>query len=407
MPRGTEVMSSPVGPERAPCRFQTAQDVRLHPLSLQSLELRYDPDETSRAPPRVRAPQGRDAGVPRPPPPPAVPPRRGLGRLDGAPPPHAPRDAAGGARRHGPLRAAGRRRRTRGRRPWAGRRAARRARPGRGAAPTWRRAAVRPEAPAGDAPVPPQVLAGRPPRPRRARRGGAGGRGVRRRPRVRPAVPGGPPAQGRARGAPLHAGRQPVRARRRAGQGRAHLGRAARDPEPPPPPVDRALRRDERREHRGGDGPAADLRPRVRPVGGRRAVVRRAPAARARGAAHDLYLLLASPELDAGTPTPETLSVVAPLHERVAALRGAPAGHGGPARAERAADREREEPRPAVAHAAAPARPPARPALGAPRAAGRSATAPSPRTTPSWGSWSCTTGPTPRPVGAAAVGSRR
>ncbi len=48
LPRGTEVLSAPVGPEKAPCRFRTAQDVRLHPLSLQSLELRYDPDETSR-----------------------------------------------------------------------------------------------------------------------------------------------------------------------------------------------------------------------------------------------------------------------------------------------------------------------------------------------------------------------
>ena len=49
LPRGTEVLSAPVGPERTPCRFQTTQDVRLHPLDLTSVELRYDPDETSRA----------------------------------------------------------------------------------------------------------------------------------------------------------------------------------------------------------------------------------------------------------------------------------------------------------------------------------------------------------------------
>ena len=49
LPRGTEVLSAAVGPERTPCRFRTAQDVRLHPLTLESVELRYDPDETSRA----------------------------------------------------------------------------------------------------------------------------------------------------------------------------------------------------------------------------------------------------------------------------------------------------------------------------------------------------------------------
>ena len=49
MPRGTEVLTDRVGPERVPIRFQTTQDVKLHPMTLESLELRYDADETSRA----------------------------------------------------------------------------------------------------------------------------------------------------------------------------------------------------------------------------------------------------------------------------------------------------------------------------------------------------------------------
>ncbi len=48
LPRGVEVMTAPVGPERVPCRFRTAQEVRLHPLAVESAELRYDADETSR-----------------------------------------------------------------------------------------------------------------------------------------------------------------------------------------------------------------------------------------------------------------------------------------------------------------------------------------------------------------------
>ena len=49
VPRGAEVLTAPVGPERQPCRFQTTQDVRLHPLSVASVDLRYDADDTSRA----------------------------------------------------------------------------------------------------------------------------------------------------------------------------------------------------------------------------------------------------------------------------------------------------------------------------------------------------------------------
>jgi type VI secretion system protein ImpG len=49
MDRGVEVLTEPVGPERVALRFQTTQAVRLHPMSVESVELRYDPDETSRA----------------------------------------------------------------------------------------------------------------------------------------------------------------------------------------------------------------------------------------------------------------------------------------------------------------------------------------------------------------------
>ncbi len=49
LPAGTEVLTDRIGPERVPIRFQTAQDVRLHPMELESVELRYDADETSRA----------------------------------------------------------------------------------------------------------------------------------------------------------------------------------------------------------------------------------------------------------------------------------------------------------------------------------------------------------------------
>ncbi len=49
LPAGTEVLSPPVGPERTVCRFQTTQAVSLHPMGVESVELRYDPDGTSRA----------------------------------------------------------------------------------------------------------------------------------------------------------------------------------------------------------------------------------------------------------------------------------------------------------------------------------------------------------------------
>lgn len=49
LPQGTELLSDQIGPERVPMRFQTTQDVRLHPMSVDSVELRYDQDQTSRA----------------------------------------------------------------------------------------------------------------------------------------------------------------------------------------------------------------------------------------------------------------------------------------------------------------------------------------------------------------------
>lgn len=49
LPAGTEVLSPPVGPERTVCRFRTTQAVALHPMRVESAEVRYDADGTSRA----------------------------------------------------------------------------------------------------------------------------------------------------------------------------------------------------------------------------------------------------------------------------------------------------------------------------------------------------------------------
>ena len=49
LPRGLEVMTDRVGPDRVPLRFQTTQDVRMHPMTVESVEMRYDTDDTSRA----------------------------------------------------------------------------------------------------------------------------------------------------------------------------------------------------------------------------------------------------------------------------------------------------------------------------------------------------------------------
>ena len=43
LPRGTEVRSAPVGPERTVCRFQTAEDVWVNPIELASVAVEYGP----------------------------------------------------------------------------------------------------------------------------------------------------------------------------------------------------------------------------------------------------------------------------------------------------------------------------------------------------------------------------
>ncbi len=48
MDRGVDVLTDQVGPDRVPFRFRTTQAVRIHPMAVESVELRYDADETSR-----------------------------------------------------------------------------------------------------------------------------------------------------------------------------------------------------------------------------------------------------------------------------------------------------------------------------------------------------------------------
>lgn len=47
IPRGTEVVSAPVGDEGVVCRFRTTQDVLLQPLNLNDVALEWSPDGTS------------------------------------------------------------------------------------------------------------------------------------------------------------------------------------------------------------------------------------------------------------------------------------------------------------------------------------------------------------------------
>jgi len=63
LPAGTEVLSPPVGPERTVCRFRTTQAVALHPMSVASVELRYDADGTSRARLLFRMEKGATLGT--------------------------------------------------------------------------------------------------------------------------------------------------------------------------------------------------------------------------------------------------------------------------------------------------------------------------------------------------------
>jgi type VI secretion system protein ImpG len=58
--RGTEVRSAPVGPRNLRCRFQTTRDVRLQPLRLDDVALRYDRDNTSAVRLRFTLDRGAD-----------------------------------------------------------------------------------------------------------------------------------------------------------------------------------------------------------------------------------------------------------------------------------------------------------------------------------------------------------
>jgi len=58
--QGTEVQSRPVGPRDLRCRFQTTRDVRLQPLRLDEVALRYDEDNTSAVHLRLTLDRGAD-----------------------------------------------------------------------------------------------------------------------------------------------------------------------------------------------------------------------------------------------------------------------------------------------------------------------------------------------------------
>ena len=61
--QGTEVQSAPVGPRDLRCRFQTTRDVRLQPLRLEEVTLRYDRGDTSTARLRLTLDRGADLGA--------------------------------------------------------------------------------------------------------------------------------------------------------------------------------------------------------------------------------------------------------------------------------------------------------------------------------------------------------
>jgi type VI secretion system protein ImpG len=60
LPRGTEVRSAPVGPERTVCRFQTAEDVWVNPLDLADARTEYEGSEASRLRLRFEIRRGAD-----------------------------------------------------------------------------------------------------------------------------------------------------------------------------------------------------------------------------------------------------------------------------------------------------------------------------------------------------------
>lgn len=61
--RGLEVRSDPVGPENVRCRFTTTQDVRLQPLRLDDVALRYHSDNTSSVQLRLGLERGATLGA--------------------------------------------------------------------------------------------------------------------------------------------------------------------------------------------------------------------------------------------------------------------------------------------------------------------------------------------------------
>ena len=60
LPRGTEVRSAPVGPERTVCRFQTAEDVWVNPLELADARVEYEAGDASRLRLGVQVRRGAD-----------------------------------------------------------------------------------------------------------------------------------------------------------------------------------------------------------------------------------------------------------------------------------------------------------------------------------------------------------
>ena len=63
LPRGTEVRSAPVGPERTTCRFQTAEDVWVNPLDLADARVEYEPGQESRLRLELQMRRGADASA--------------------------------------------------------------------------------------------------------------------------------------------------------------------------------------------------------------------------------------------------------------------------------------------------------------------------------------------------------
>jgi type VI secretion system protein ImpG len=63
LPRRTEVLSAPAGPERCVCTFATAHDVTINPITVDQAELHYAPDETSSLQLTFAMHRGADPGM--------------------------------------------------------------------------------------------------------------------------------------------------------------------------------------------------------------------------------------------------------------------------------------------------------------------------------------------------------